>query len=381
MMLGANLDSLFTRDDNRTRTFVTLNNVRDAEAVRAVAQAQSGVLLLDLKGASESLVAKQRTHILWSLAAASLLLIAVVTFALRNSTRVYRVLAPMALTTLIILALLQASGTSLNLFHLIALMLAAGLGLDYALFFEHAVLVCSLSTLFVFALLATSSIPVLQAIGVTVSLGVVSNFLLALMITREKGAGNWVLGAGQRRRENDYESSSEVNASGQSLEISAQRLAQAASDPAPSTQYPDQPNVAGLIPHSGTMCLLERIVSWTDDEIRLETSTHRSPNNPLRSNGRLRAVHLCEYGAQAMAVHGALRSQANGVQATPGMLVSLRSVQFSRDYVDDLPEPLIVDAKCLQASETSLQYSFQVSHRDEVLAEGRAAVVLQASGP
>lgn len=125
------------------------------------------------------------------------------------------------------------------------------------------------------------------------------------------------------------------------------------------------------------MCLLERIVDWTEDEIRLETSTHRAPDNPLRSNGRLRAVHLCEYGAQAMAVHGALKSQAQGAQAAPGMLVSLRSVELERDFIDDLPNALIVEAHCLQASSTSLQYSFRITHRDELLAEGRAAVVLQ----
>jgi predicted exporter len=201
--LGANLDLLFTRDQHSTRTFVTLNEVRNAAALQEAALMLPNALLLDLKGASESLVAKQRTHILWSLAAASLLLTAVVILALRRWNRVYRVVAPMALTTLIVLAILQTSGTSLNLFHLISLMLAAGLGLDYALFFEHAaddpleqrrtlhaVIVCALSTLFVFALLATSSIPVLQAIGTTVSLGVVSNFLLALLITREKGIDN-----------------------------------------------------------------------------------------------------------------------------------------------------------------------------------------------
>lgn len=139
------------------------------------------------------------------------------------------------------------------------------------------------------------------------------------------------------------------------------------------------PRIAGLIPHSGTMCLLERIVSWTDDEIRLETSTHRSPDNPLRSNGRLRAVHLCEYGAQAMAVHGALKSQAKGAQAAPGMLVSLRSVEFARDFIDDLPNVLVVEAHCLQASALSLQYRFRITHGDELLAEGRAAVMLQSA--
>ena len=98
---------------------------------------------------------------------------------------------------MVVMASLQLNGISLSLFHLIALMLGAGLGLDYALFFEHAaddpheqrrtlhaVIVCSLSTLMVFALLALSSIPVLRAIGLTVSLAVVSNFLLAVMVTR-----------------------------------------------------------------------------------------------------------------------------------------------------------------------------------------------------
>src|SRR3546814_4908787 len=41
----------------------------------------------------------------------------------------------------------------------------------------HAVIVCSLTTLLVFALLALSSIPVLRAIGSTVAIGVAANFV------------------------------------------------------------------------------------------------------------------------------------------------------------------------------------------------------------
>ena len=108
-------------------------------------------------------------------------------------------LAPLALTTLIVVAVLQAAGVSLNLFHLISLILAAGLGLDYALFFEHAaddaaeqartlhaVLACASSTLWVFVLLATADLPVLRAIGAPVALGVVVNFVLALLLTRPR---------------------------------------------------------------------------------------------------------------------------------------------------------------------------------------------------
>ena len=45
-------------------------------------------------------------------------------------------------------------------------------------------MVCSLTTLLVFLLLALSSIPVLRAIGSTVTIGVAGNFVLGLLIAR-----------------------------------------------------------------------------------------------------------------------------------------------------------------------------------------------------
>jgi predicted hotdog family 3-hydroxylacyl-ACP dehydratase len=131
-----------------------------------------------------------------------------------------------------------------------------------------------------------------------------------------------------------------------------------------------------LIPHQAGMCLLERILEWDDERIRLTAISHRSPTHPLKDDGRLRAIHLCEYGAQAMAVHGALKARAHGDMPEPGMLVSLRAVTFHRDYIDDLPHDLHVEAQCLQAAPSSLQYQFRITHDDELIAEGRAAVVL-----
>lgn len=133
-------------------------------------------------------------------------------------------------------------------------------------------------------------------------------------------------------------------------------------------------DIAALIPHQGGMCLLEDVIEWDDTRIVLATSTHRSPNNPLRVDGKLRAVHLCEYGAQAMAVHGALKAAPG--RAPPGMLVSLRSVTFAREHIHDLGGALRVEAVCLQATDSSQQYSFRIAHGDEIVAEGRAAVLL-----
>lgn len=197
--LGAGLEALLTRHDKEVTALVTLTGVNDVAALRQLAgRATPKAVLLDLKAASESLVAEQRTRLLWSLGVAAILLIGVIALALRQRQRVLRVLTPMALTTLILVAVLHGAGIPMTLFHLIALILAAGLGLDYALFFEHAandphdqrrtlhaVLVCALSTFMVFCLLAFSTLPVLRAIGLTVTLGVISNFVLALLLTRD----------------------------------------------------------------------------------------------------------------------------------------------------------------------------------------------------
>lgn len=136
-------------------------------------------------------------------------------------------------------------------------------------------------------------------------------------------------------------------------------------------------SLASLIPHQGAMCLLERVVDWSEQDIRLATTTHTSLENPLRSDGRLRAIHLCEYGAQAMAVHGALKAQSSGGTAPPGMLVSLRAVALNCDYIEQLAGELIVEAHCLQAGAASQQYSFRILHGSALLAEGRAAVLLR----
>ena len=129
-------------------------------------------------------------------------------------------------------------------------------------------------------------------------------------------------------------------------------------------------DIAALIPHQGGMCLLEDVIEWDDTRIVLTTSTHRSVDNPLRVDGKLRAVHLCEYGAQAMAVHGALKAAPE--PAPPGMLVSLRSVTFAREYIHDLAGELRVEAVCLQATESSQQYSFRITHDDLTVAADTA---------
>ncbi|HVQ33684.1 MAG TPA: phosphotransferase [Lysobacter sp.] len=125
------------------------------------------------------------------------------------------------------------------------------------------------------------------------------------------------------------------------------------------------------------MCLWEEVVAWDAQRIVLRSQGHRHPAHPLRSHDRLRAVHLCEYGAQAMAVHGGLMARERGSVAPPGMLVALRGVELQCDRIDDLPGALECEAEALIAGEGAQQYRFVLRHAGVVLAEGRAAVILE----
>ena len=138
----------------------------------------------------------------------------------------------------------------------------------------------------------------------------------------------------------------------------------------------DRAHILRLIPHQGDMCLWDAVPAWDDARIRLVAHTHRDAAHPLRSNGLLRAVHLCEYGAQAMAVHGGLRGEATGQPARPGVLVALRGVTLHVARIDDLPGALECEAEVLVEADASQQYAFRITHAGTLLAEGRAAVML-----
>ncbi|WP_350016201.1 MMPL family transporter [Rhodanobacter sp. IGA1.0] len=194
--LGQRLAAMLVERDGHWLGLGTVSGVHDVAALQSLGAGSHGsVRLLDLKAASESLVVDYRTRILQALLAASLLLVLTISFALRSVRRAWHVLAPMTLATFLVLAVERVIGIEVSLFHLVALILAGGLGLHYALFFErdtgdpaeqrrtlHATIVCVLSALLVFGMLAWATIPVLRAIGLTVSLGVAFHFCLSILM-------------------------------------------------------------------------------------------------------------------------------------------------------------------------------------------------------
>jgi predicted hotdog family 3-hydroxylacyl-ACP dehydratase len=141
----------------------------------------------------------------------------------------------------------------------------------------------------------------------------------------------------------------------------------------------DKAGIAGLIPHEGSMCLLEGVLTWDATTITCVASSHLSADNPLAVDGRLDAVCGVEYAAQAMAVHGGLTNHVRRPRA--GYLASLRDVVCCVERLDLLEGQLRVIAELLIADGPRVIYRFELTCDAKPVLSGRAAVVIDAGSP
>ena len=133
--------------------------------------------------------------------------------------------------------------------------------------------------------------------------------------------------------------------------------------------------IRDLVPHSEKMCLLERVLEWSDQSIRCETNSHLDMDNPLRRHGHLSSICGIEYAAQAMALHAALCSNA-GAPVRHGYLASARDMRCTTAILDEHDSPLVVSAELVFADGSRVIYSFSIKFDGADLVSGRAAVVI-----
>lgn len=146
----------------------------------------------------------------------------------------------------------------------------------------------------------------------------------------------------------------------------------------------DAAAIAAVVPHTGAMCLLDGVISVTADAIECVARRPLRPDNPLLEEGRLHAMALLEYGAQAAAVHAALAAvgatggdaggesaqaldggSANPCQlgregARAAYLASVRDVAMACAWIEDGTTPLRVVARCVTAGAGGAVYLVDV---------------------
>ena len=190
-VLGMKLQTLVVPAGSGWAVLVPLYGVADSKALA------SEVPVLDLKVESERLLAGYRLEALRLTALGMGAIVLVLAFGLRNARAVVQVVLPVALALLISAAILQSVGQRLTVFHLIAMLLVMGIGLNYSLFFDRpepnlllrrrllfALYITCATTLLAFVTLAFSSNPVLHAIGLTVGVGAAMAFLTSAALAR-----------------------------------------------------------------------------------------------------------------------------------------------------------------------------------------------------
>ena len=140
--------------------------------------------------------------------------------------------------------------------------------------------------------------------------------------------------------------------------------------------------IAARIPHRGRMCLLEEVIGFDARGVRCRTGTHREPDNPLRAHGRLGVACGIEYAAQAMALHGALSTAAQGTAGAVrvGLLAGVREVRPRVLRLDDIESDLICEVRQVAADGFTALYEFELRADERTLLSGRASVVLNAGG-
>lgn len=200
--LGDYLRSHLHQDEskNEWRSVVTLYDAKAGNAFSAADDVRTlrswltehmpTAQLLNYKESAEQLVKQYRNTVLNMLAIMLVLVLGLLLFTL-PWRRALWCMASVIVAMCATMVALMTINAALDLYHLIALLLVLGLGLDYSLFRSRpvvdaaeysasrdAVSACAVSTVVVFTTLAFSDIPALRSLGQGVALGALACFLL-----------------------------------------------------------------------------------------------------------------------------------------------------------------------------------------------------------
>ncbi len=188
--LAAPLDALLLPGDS-TRPWRALINLQpgdngrlDVDRVRAAIADVPGVRVVAIKAELDAIYARFLRQAEWQAALGAVAVTLLLAVHLRSARRLAAIALPIAAATLAVLAALSVSGAALGILHLVGLLLTVAIGSNYALFFDHlkergeadadtlaSLLLANLTTVASFALLASSGIPVLRAVGIVVAPG------------------------------------------------------------------------------------------------------------------------------------------------------------------------------------------------------------------
>jgi len=181
-------------------TVVALRGVsaQSLPRLREAGSGLEGIEWVDRVGAISEILARYRTYMSWVVLFSYVAVYALLYRRYRGAT--WRVVAPTALASIAAMALLGLNGQGVQLFHVLALMLLLGVGIDYGIFLQEepsrrdpiawlAVVLSALGTILSFGLLGLSRTPALRSFGLTMLIGTMTVWFLAPCFAGAKQRG------------------------------------------------------------------------------------------------------------------------------------------------------------------------------------------------
>ncbi|KIG15848.1 membrane protein, exporter [Enhygromyxa salina] len=190
--LGQAASSMRVDLDGQVGILSLVRGVDDPEALRARVADLDDVHLFDQRALMAEIYASHRVSTM-QLVGVGLLAVFVLIFArYRRLGPAIAAFVPALLAAGTTVAVLVLAGYALNLMHIVSLLLVLSMGVDYGVFLAESrdrpaevaatvssLLACCVSTVLAFGLLAMSSNPAMQAIGLTTGIGVFASLVLA----------------------------------------------------------------------------------------------------------------------------------------------------------------------------------------------------------
>lgn len=186
----------------RVGFLVFLQGVHDGTALQAEVAKVDGAVYLDQQGFMNRAYSNYRDRTAVAVFIGMLVLFLTVGLRYRDRALVLIAAAPALLACGFTMSVLTWVGTELNLIHIVSMLLVTAIGFDYGIFLAEvrrkqvgagmtmvAIVFAAVTTLLGFGLLGLSANPAMNAIGVTVTLGIATTLVLAPCIVLLLPAG------------------------------------------------------------------------------------------------------------------------------------------------------------------------------------------------
>ena len=179
------------QNQNIVVAITLLSGIEDVAALQQLADESESFFFIDRVADIKNSLTHQRLQAERYLLAAYGALILLLLWRYRNWQALLILMIP-ACSSILLLSLLALNGTSVSLFHVFALFLVLGLGMDYGIFLKEtgaansasllAIALSAFTTCMGFGLLSLSSTPMVSAFGLVMLIGGLSNALLAPLL-------------------------------------------------------------------------------------------------------------------------------------------------------------------------------------------------------